>query len=444
MRRATLLCTLLAVLAAAPAAGARAPVFRDGAGIHVLSATRLDARQWNVHISTKALQHPVDVRLLLPAGYASHPRTRYPALYLFHGTSGRAGDWTGAGHAEETTARLPWVVVMPDEGYNGDGGGYFTDWYNRGKGGVPKWETYNIAQIVPWVDQNLRTRANRGGRAIAGLSQGGFGSLSLAARHPDMFQSVSAFSGAAEIDGDAAAKQLMTGIIQATTLAFDHVADADAMFGPRSTNELNWQAHDPHTLAENLRGMDIRLWTGNGKQGPLDPAPNPGAGGIEAGVHVLTQGFHKHLQKLHIPSFYDDYGPGTHSFPYWARDLRQLAGPLAKRFAHPPRDPATVDYTSVAPTWTEWGWTVRLRRSARAFSTLSAANVGGFVLRGTGSATVSTPPAFAGHASLTVKVTDAKGTRTRQMHAAANGRLRVAVTLGTGTKPGRARVRITT
>jgi len=444
MRRATLLMIMLGALAAAAPAGAKTPAFRDGSGVRVLTATKLDARQWNVHVSTSALQHPVDVRVLLPAGYAGHPQRRYPVLYLFHGTSGRAGDWTGAGHAEATTAKAPWIVVMPDEGYNGDGGGYFTDWYNGGRFGRPKWETYNIAQVVPWVDANLRTRANRGGRAIAGLSQGGFGSLSLAARHPDMFQSVSAFSGAAEIDGDAAAKAIMTGIIEGTTVGLDHVADADAMFGPRATNELNWQAHDPHTLAENLRGMDIRLWTGNGKQGPLDPVPNPGAGAIEAGVHVLTSLFHAHLQTLHIPSVYKDYGPGTHSWPYWARDLKELVGPLSRRFAHPPKNPVTVRYTSAGATWAQWGWSVRLTRAEAAFSTLSAANPGGFVLRGTGKATVLTPALFAPRAGLTVRIRDATGTHTGSAHAGKDGRLRVAVKLGAGTKAGTARVRITT
>ena len=61
---------------------------------------------------------------------------------------------------------------------------------------MPEWETFHIDPFIPWIDSNLRTIPHRRGRAIAGLSQGGFCSLSYAARHPDMFTSVAGFSGA--------------------------------------------------------------------------------------------------------------------------------------------------------------------------------------------------------------------------------------------------------
>ena len=75
---------------------------------------------------------------------------------------------------------------MPDIALSYAGGGWCTDWFNGGAGGPPRWETFHIDQLIPWVDRNLRTVANRGGRAIAGLSQGGFCSMSYAARHPDL------------------------------------------------------------------------------------------------------------------------------------------------------------------------------------------------------------------------------------------------------------------
>ena len=151
----------------------------DGYGIHVDAVEQLDARQLHVQVSTAALQHAVDIRILVPADYADTDRS-YPVLYLFHGTSGRASDWVNFGDAEQTTAGLPLIVVMPDAGFNGDGGGWFANWFNGGAGGQPMWETFHIDQLLPWVDANFRTVANRDGRAVAGLSQGGFGSLSYA------------------------------------------------------------------------------------------------------------------------------------------------------------------------------------------------------------------------------------------------------------------------
>ena len=77
-------------------------------------------------------------------------------LYLFHGTSGRASDWVMSGNAVETTADLPVIVVMPDAGFDGDGGGWFANWFNGGPGGQPMWETFHVEQVIPWVDANLK------------------------------------------------------------------------------------------------------------------------------------------------------------------------------------------------------------------------------------------------------------------------------------------------
>src|SRR6185503_16528768 len=105
----------------------------------------------------------------------------------------------------------------------------------------PMWETFHIEQVVPWIDANLRTVAKRTGRAIAGLSQGGFGALSYAARHPDLFTSVASFSGGCVIDRDPQAIHVSTAIIQYTVTVLSGVADQDAVFGPRATQEINWQ-----------------------------------------------------------------------------------------------------------------------------------------------------------------------------------------------------------
>ena len=83
---------------------------------------------------------------------------------------------------------------MPDAGQ----GGFYSDWYNAGAGGPPKWETYHVGQLIPYVDAHYPTVAARGGRAIAGLCMGGFGAMSYAARHPDLFVAAASFSGAVD------------------------------------------------------------------------------------------------------------------------------------------------------------------------------------------------------------------------------------------------------
>ena len=81
------------------------------------------------------------------------------------------------------------------------------------------------------------------------------------------------------------------------------------------------------------------MYAGNGLPGPL---AGPGctttfAESIESLVGQDTTLFHSRLAALGIPSVYDAYGPGTHCFAYWARDLKRSIGAIARDFAHPSR-----------------------------------------------------------------------------------------------------------
>jgi S-formylglutathione hydrolase FrmB len=428
MRRITAAIAVVLTLMAAPAA-ARAVRFADADGIHVVAAQRLDPRLVALTVTSAALPGPAHVRVLLPTRYASHPHHRYPVLYLLHGTSGGAADWTTQGSAEQTTAGKPLIVVMPDIALNDDGGGWCTDWWNGGARGVPEWETFHIDQLIPWIDHNLRTIRSRAGRAIAGLSQGGFCSMSYAARHPDVFGAALSYSGAPDIAHDAQAQALVTPVINATETALDGVP-ANSMFGPRTTEEINWAAHDPTTLAENLADTKLAMFTGNGLPGPLDTAPNPLASAIESGVHQLTEMFHARLTALRIPSFYDDYGPGTHSWPYWTRDLEQSIGQIMENFSHPFAPPARVTYMSADPSYSVYGWSVRMHRAVEDFSTLGRAGRGGFSLSGSGSATVTTPAAYRRHSLYRVTVRSAGGTASTMHRTRGKRRLRIEVPLG--------------
>src|SRR5207248_8712396 len=130
-------------------------------------------------VQTKALPSPANVYVLLPPDYATKPHKRWPVFYLLHGTSGTASDWVLKGDAQNVIGNRELITVMPDIALNDDGGGWCTDWSD----GVERWETFHIGQLIPWTDANRSTIPTRNERAIAGLSQGGFCSLSYAARH---------------------------------------------------------------------------------------------------------------------------------------------------------------------------------------------------------------------------------------------------------------------
>ena len=415
--------TQAATLGATP----RAVAFRNGAGLRVMSVKKYDGRDYNVSVLTAALGRPANVRILLPTGYS--PGRRYPVLYLFHGTSGAASDWIVQGRAEQLTAGLPLIVVMPDAGFNDDGGGWCTNWVDRSTAlGPSQWETFHVAQLIPWIDANLPTIANRNGRAVAGLSQGGFCSTTYAAQFPDLFASVGSFSGAPDIDYNPVVAGGATGVIEATAFGLDGV-EPQAMFGSRATNEINWQGHDPADLIGNLWPVSVWLYTANGLPGPYDqPYPNPGAMGIEGLVGASTDSFDQRAQQIGMPVHFDDYEYGTHSWAYWSRDLSWYLVPLMKMFAHPAPAPKKISYESVAQTWSQWGWTVAWQRSAaQDWSELSDAGPNGFTLAGAGTATVVTPPFYRPGEVLRANGVAVRADRT--------GRLRLQIEVGGSTSP---------
>lgn len=421
---AVVLACLVPALPAAAAAPAPPPL-RSGEGLELLSETQLDSRLLEATVRTAALPEPANVRILLPAGYASEPGRRYPVLYLLHGTSGGAADWTAKGEAEQASAGLPLIVVMPDIDLGGDGGGWCTNWPN----GAYSWETFHVGQLLPWVDDNLRTVPDRAGRAIAGLSQGGFCAMSYAARHPDLFATALSYSGAPDIAWGADAIAASSAVINATEVGLDQVPP-NSMFGDHLTDEVNWAAHDPATLAGNLRHTRLILYTGNGQPGPLDgPVPNLGGMTVEALAHRDSVDFHERLQELGIPSSFDDYGAGTHSWPYWARDLRESIDEVMASFANPAPPPGAIDYTSAEAAYSVYGWGVTMHRTARELSSLEDAGRGGFTLSGSGSATVLTPPLYRTGTRYRVSFWGDDGARTILVRAR-EGRLRFEVPLG--------------
>jgi S-formylglutathione hydrolase FrmB len=460
-RRTRTACALLCVAAlavpgyAGAATGHQRPAddtvnLHSAAGIVVKTVKRIDSRQVLATIVPAALGRAITVRILLPVGYQAHPARPYPVLYLYPGTSGHSYDWMTAGDAPRTTAPYRLVTVSSDIGFNGDGGGWFTNWVDtKTKLGPSQWETYDIDELIPWIDANLPTIRSRDGRAVAGLSQGGYGSTELAARDPDLFIETGSFSGAPEIDRDPQIRAGAYGVIAATMAGLNGV-EPNAPFGSPATDQINWQGHDPATLVDNLR--PVRLWfaTADGLPGQYDdPASNPPgtveAGGIEGATHESTEYFLMHARAAHIPAYVYDYGRGTHTWPYWARDLRRFVPMLMRTFADPPPQPSTVSYTSIDPTWSQWGWQVSLKRSAaQQFSTLSDAGPDGFTITGSGRVMVVTPPVYA--PGSTCRVDESQSGRNSASGfaggATADGHGRLHIELSLAATPITATVRI--
>lgn len=390
--------------------------------MQLVSTRQLDPRTLDLTFRTKALTHDTSVRILLPTDY--NPTRRYPVLYLLQGGVDNYTSWTRSGDAAKLTAGLPLIVVMPDAGQ----GGWYTDWYNNGAFGPPQWETYHLRQLLPWIDTHFPTVANRAGRALAGESMGGFGVLSYAARHPDMFVAAAAFSPAADLNVPAG---VAPPVIYATS-SFDG-GDPTSVFGLRQTDEVRWRAHNPWDLAENLRGLSITLRTGNGQGGgPYGGggADDPYGATIEAAVEQEAISLHQRLQQLGIDHTWDDYGPGSHSWPYWQRDLRESLPTIMETFAHPPAPPSPVNFTAAEPSYAVYGWAVEIDRAAMEFSQLRNADASGFTLTGSGTATVTTPALYPPCQAYDVLITSSAGAQRFTELTDGSGRLQIHLPLG--------------
>ncbi|XXA06578.1 alpha/beta hydrolase-fold protein [Paraburkholderia sp. A3BS-1L] len=117
----------------------------------------------------------------LPTGYRTDA-ARYPVLYLLHGNNGDAMDWVTQGGLQNTADTLiarheipPVVIVMPQGG---------TDWYVDRK---EKMETAFFADLISEIESHFAVENQRDGRAIGGVSMGGFGALRYTLEHPEMF-----------------------------------------------------------------------------------------------------------------------------------------------------------------------------------------------------------------------------------------------------------------
>jgi enterochelin esterase-like enzyme len=139
-----------------------------------------------------------------PPGYDADPKTRYPVLYLQHGGGEDESGWTKQGHANFIMDNLlaakkaqPMIIVM-DCGYAmRPGEAPVATQSGRPPAQPNHFPEVMVQEIVPMIDANFRTIADREHRAMAGLSMGAGQTLQITLANLDKFSYIGSFSGGA-------------------------------------------------------------------------------------------------------------------------------------------------------------------------------------------------------------------------------------------------------
>lgn len=247
------------------------------------------------------------VCVYLPPGYQDSS-LRYPVIYLLHGGGEDAGDAVTLGRIQSTMddliaadAATASIVVMPD----GDDG----QWYD-GIDGKIRNETYLSEHVVPFIDQHFRTIAKRSGRAITGVSNGGYGAILMAEKHPDLFLTAGGMSS--NLD----------------------------WFGTRGLGPGGgpyYRANHPADLVAALRNTDVILDIATTCMSP-DPADRCGSQGLDQTFLPANRAFVLAHAQVPGPNAVLDYreSDGSHQWRTWTKWLRDRQLPFFfERLADP-------------------------------------------------------------------------------------------------------------
>jgi diacylglycerol O-acyltransferase/trehalose O-mycolyltransferase len=274
----------------------------------VIAKKRLADREEDLTIESPALGSQVKVRLLLPAHYETQRARLWPVLYLLHGCCDSYVSWTRSTDIEQLVQRSDIMVVMPDGGK----AGFYSDWQSG-----PRWETFHTTELPSLLSRQYRASTVA---SVAGVSMGGLGALDYAARHPEMFTAAASLSGIVHTRLSNNESRGYLGLIQSQG------EDPLALWGDPDANIDTWKQHNPYDLAPQLKGVRLFISAGNGRPGPLDRAGTKEES-IETAIGAENRAFARRVQQLGLNAQIDLYGPGTHNWVYWQRELHR-AWPL--------------------------------------------------------------------------------------------------------------------
>lgn len=251
-------------------------------------------------INSRILQRAVRYCVQLPSSYATKDAKgpRYPVLYFLHGlgdneqTLFNTGGWTLIEDLRQQHKIGNFLVVAP-EGR--------ASFYINSADGKERYGDFFLREFMPAIERKYRVLPGRAGRAVSGISMGGYGALRLAFGYPQLFSAVSAQSAALILESPQA-------INTAAKSESPVVRALSGVFG-NPINVAHWQANSPFNLAKKNR-LELQRLAIYFNCGQNDNY------GFEKGAAALD----KQLTTEGIKHEYHRY-PGDHSLEYFLSHL---------------------------------------------------------------------------------------------------------------------------
>ncbi|MDQ7947539.1 MAG: alpha/beta hydrolase family protein [Pedobacter sp.] len=232
-----------------------------------------------IKVHSASMQKEIPCTIIYPDSYKTS-KSSYPVVYLLHGRSGNYTSWLSISPAlEKYVDQYQLIVVCPD------GGDY--SWYLDSP--VLKdfrYETFTANELIGFVDKNYRTIADKGHRAIAGLSMGGHGAVYLSIKHQDVFGAAASISGGLD----------MREIDSSMRMVLPDIKDDPEI----------WKKHSVYCLADSLKNGQLAL--------SIDC-------GVADGFIKVNRNVHQRLLELKIDHDYTER-PGGHTGEYWGNSLK--------------------------------------------------------------------------------------------------------------------------